>query len=108
MNLLINKIEILTKGNKIRLLRKPGIAKVRRVVNKFTKEIVVLIPAKYTPKTNMSCTPTPVNLVLEENGVMNVQPATVWVAFAHFTTCLFCRFINLALYTKNQNDSGNV
>jgi hypothetical protein len=73
----INKIVIEIKGNRIRRLRNPGIARVRRVANKLTIEIVVLIPAKYTPKINISCTPTPVNFVLEEKGVIKVHPATV-------------------------------
>jgi len=37
------------KGIKTRLYRKPGILKVRLVINKLVKEIVVLIPAKITP-----------------------------------------------------------
>jgi hypothetical protein len=43
-----NKVVIVTKGNKTRLLRRPGIAKVRLVINKLVKDIVVLIPAKIT------------------------------------------------------------
>jgi len=35
-------------GNNERLLRKPDIAKVRLVINKFVKDMVVLIPAKIT------------------------------------------------------------
>ena len=50
----INKMVIEIKGNKILRFRKPGIAKVRRVANKLTREIVVLIPAKYTPKISIS------------------------------------------------------
>jgi hypothetical protein len=35
-------------GNKIRLLRNPGILRVLRVIKRFVKEIVVLTPAKIT------------------------------------------------------------
>jgi len=35
-------------GNSIRLYLKPGILKVRLVINKFVKEMVVLTPAKIT------------------------------------------------------------
>jgi hypothetical protein len=41
----INKIVIDINGNNMRRFRKPGIDNVRRVANKFTIEIVVLIPA---------------------------------------------------------------
>jgi hypothetical protein len=47
MRIVSNKL-IVIKGNKIRLLRKPGMLKVRRVINKFVNEMVVLIPAKIT------------------------------------------------------------
>lgn len=42
----ISKIVILIKGNKTLLFLKPGIAKVLLVANKFTIDMVVLIPAK--------------------------------------------------------------
>jgi len=45
---------IVINGNRIRLLRKPGILSVRRVINKFVNEIVVLIPAKITLTIAMS------------------------------------------------------
>ena len=73
----INNIVMLIKGNNILLFLKPGIDNVLLVDNKFISDIVVLIPAKYTPKTNMSCIPTPVYLILEEKGVIKVHPATV-------------------------------
>lgn len=41
----INNTVILTKGNNILLFLNPGIDRVLLVDNKFTKEIVVLIPA---------------------------------------------------------------
>jgi len=64
-------------------LRKPGIANVRLVINKLVKEIVELIPAKITDKIKISCEPIPVNFILDENGVINVQPAVVSVRFEH-------------------------
>jgi hypothetical protein len=45
---IVRNREIDKNGNKIRLYLKPGILKVRRVINKFVKDIVVLTPAKIT------------------------------------------------------------
>jgi hypothetical protein len=56
---------------------------VRLVINKLVNEIVELIPANITPSVNKSCDPTPVYLVLLENGVINVQPAVTSVRFEH-------------------------
>jgi hypothetical protein len=70
-------------GNNIRLLRSPGILNVRRVINKFVKDIVVLTPAKITLTIAISWLPTPVNLVLHEKGATKVQPAIVKVRFEH-------------------------
>ena len=77
---------IVTNGNNTRLFRNPGIAKVRLVISRFVNETVVLIPAKMTEIINTSWDPTPVNLVLEEKGVINVHPATVKVPLEHFDT----------------------
>jgi len=85
----INNIEIDIKGKSIRLVRNPGIAKVLLVTSKFVTDIVVLIPANITPKINISWTPNPVNFKSDENGVMNVQPATVCVALEHLATYRF-------------------
>jgi len=41
-------------GNKTLLFLKPGILKVRLVINKLVKETVVLIPAKITDTTATS------------------------------------------------------
>ena len=100
----IKSIEIVMKGISIRLFLKPGIVKVRRVTSKLVNEIVVLIPAKYTPTTSISCIPAPVNCSLEEKGVINVHPETVCVAFEHLTKCLFLRLTELAFVVKNQKD----
>jgi len=58
-------------------------ANVRRVINKFVNEIVVLTPAKMTDTIKISWLPIPVYLVFEENGVINVHPAVVNVLFEH-------------------------
>jgi len=80
----VNNREIVTNGIKILLFLKPGIASVLLVINKFVKEIVVLIPAKITPTINKSCEPIPEYFTLQENGVMNVQPAVTSVRLEHF------------------------
>jgi len=71
-------------GNKILLFRIPGIDKVRLVTNKLVKEIVVLKPAATTAEIKISCEPIPVYLVVDENGVINVQPAVTKALFEHF------------------------
>jgi hypothetical protein len=78
-----NNSATVTKGIKTRRLRSPGIARVRLVINKLVNEIVELIPANITPNVSKSCEPTPVYLVLLENGVINVQPAVTSVRFEH-------------------------
>jgi hypothetical protein len=80
---IVNNRAIVIKGKRARLFRKPGIANVRRVISRLVNEIVVDTPVKITPTINRSWLPTPVNLVLEENGVIKVQPATVNVLFEH-------------------------
>jgi len=79
-----NKVPIVEKGSKTLLLRIPGIAKVLRVTNKFVKETVELTPAKTTLIAKISCAPTPVYFVAEENGVINVHPAVTKALFEHF------------------------
>jgi len=78
-----SKIAILTKGNSTLRFLNPGIAKVLLVISKLVKDMVELTPAKITPNTSRSCEPTPLYLVLLENGVMNVQPAVTNVLFEH-------------------------
>jgi len=51
---MVKNNDIVIKGNKTRLFLKPGILKVRLVINKFVKEIVVLTPAKITEITAIS------------------------------------------------------
>jgi len=82
---------IVTNGIKIRRFRKPGEIKVRRVINKFVKEIVVLMPANITLNKSTSCAPRPLNLNCEDSGVMNVHPAVVSVRFEHLVTNVFWR-----------------
>jgi len=74
---------IVINGSNIRLFRNPGILNVRLVINKFVKDIVVLIPAKITLTMAISWLPTPVNFVLHENGATNVHPAVVNVRLEH-------------------------
>lgn len=76
-------IAIVTKGKSTLLLRKPGIAKVRLVMRRLVKDIVVLTPAAKTAIISESWLPIPVNLVLQEKGVINVQPAVVKVRLEH-------------------------
>jgi hypothetical protein len=102
----INKMDIDTKGSKILRVRKPGIAKVRLVTSKLVTDIVVLTPAKITPKISISCTPKPVKRKSEEKGVINVHPATVCVALEHFATYRFCLLSLEARLAKNQKRSG--
>jgi len=90
----------------IRLFLIPGIVNDLLVTSKFVNDIVVLIPAKYTPTISISCIPAPVNCSFDENGVINVHPETVCVALEHFTKCLFRLLTELALVVKNQKDSG--
>jgi hypothetical protein len=99
----VNKVVIVTKGIKTLLVLKPGIANVLLVINKFTKVIVLLTPIKTTPKIKISCEPTPVNFVLEEKGVIKVQPAVVKVRLEHFVNVTFCLLdltTRLAAYQK--------
>ena len=49
-----SKVPIVENGNKTLRLRIPGIAKVRRVTNKFVNDTVLLIPAKTTLVVNTS------------------------------------------------------
>jgi len=51
---MVNNKAIVINGNKARLLFKPGIDNVLRVINKFVNEIVLLIPAKITDTINIS------------------------------------------------------
>jgi hypothetical protein len=44
----------------------------------------VLIPAKMTAIIKISCAPTAVNFVLDEKGVINVQPDVVAALLEHF------------------------
>ena len=73
----ISNIDILVNGSSILLFLKPDIVNILLVAKRLTNDIVVLIPAKYTPNINISCTPAPVNFNFDEKGVINVHPATV-------------------------------
>ena len=77
------KIPIDTNGSKTLLFLNPGIPKVRLVINKFVNETVLLIPANTTDNIKTSCDPIPVYFVLEENGVIKVQPAVTNVGLEH-------------------------
>jgi hypothetical protein len=78
-----NRRPIVTNGSKCFLFLKPGIARVRRVINKLVNDIVELTPAKITDNIKISWEPIPVNFILDENGVINVQPAVVSVLLEH-------------------------
>jgi hypothetical protein len=77
-------IPIEIKGSRILLCLIPGMVKVRLVIKRLVNDTVELIPAKTTEISNKSCAPTPVYFILEENGVIKVQPAVVKVLFEHF------------------------
>jgi hypothetical protein len=49
-----NKRPIVTKGSKCFLFLKPGIARVRLVINRLVNDIVELIPAKITDNIKIS------------------------------------------------------
>jgi hypothetical protein len=81
------------KGTNTRLLRKPGIERVRLVINKFVNDMVVLKPDNKTLTIAMSCAPNPVNCVLLEKGVIKVHPDITKLGFLHLTLFdffLFC------------------
>lgn len=103
----VSKTAIVTKGMRTRRLRKPGETNVRRVINKFVNEIVVLIPAKTTETSKISCAPYPVNLTLDENGVINVQPLAVSVLLEHLLKYTLRRRALETLSATNQRLSGD-
>jgi len=78
------KVPIVKNGKRTLRLRIPGIASVRLVTNKLVKETTVLTPAKITLIIKISCAPTPVYFVDDENGVIKVQPAVTKARFEHF------------------------
>ena len=79
----VNRILILANGSKMRLFLKPCAARVRLVINKFVKDIVVLTPAKITAIIKTSCAPKAVYFILDEYGVMKVQPEVVAARLEH-------------------------
>ena len=82
--LIVKNKAIDMNGNNTLRYRKPGMLKVRRVINKFVNEIVVLTPANITPIIAISWLPTPVYFTLDENGVIKVHPLIVKVRLLHF------------------------
>jgi hypothetical protein len=76
-------------GIRTRLFRNPGADKVLRVINKLVNEIVVLTPDKITLIMAISWAPIFVKRVLDENGVINVQPDIVNVPLLHLLTYFF-------------------
>jgi len=105
---MVNNKLIVINGNKIRRLRNPGILNVRRVINKFVKDIVVLTPAKITLTIATSWLPIPVNFVLHENGATNVHPAIVSVRFEHLVIYTFLRRIFVNFLIAFQKFSGYI
>jgi len=83
-SILIVKNKFIDKnGIKSFLFLIPGIDNVLLVIKRFVKESVVLIPAKTTAIVAMSWAPKPVYFVLEEKGVIKVQPVIVKLALLH-------------------------
>lgn len=79
-NIRITKKRVIDKnGISTRRLRSPGADNVRLVIKRFVNDMVVLTPDNITLIMAISCAPIPVNLVLLENGVINVHPAIVRV-----------------------------
>jgi hypothetical protein len=79
----------------VRRFLNPGIDKVRLVINKFVNETVVLTPENITLIIAKSWDPKPVNLVLPEKGVINVQPDIVNIELEHFAIYnFFCLNFN--------------
>jgi hypothetical protein len=97
---------MVTNGNKTLLCLIPGIHSVLLVINRFVKETVELRPANTTETSNKSWAPTPVYFVLDENGVINVQPAVVNVLLEHFVKYTFLRLTLSIRLTAYQKDSG--
>lgn len=83
---IVNKRLMLMNGNNDLLFLRPDITNVLRVISKFVKDIVVLTPAKITDIIKISWLPIPVNLVFDDNGVINVQPAVVNTRLEHLVT----------------------
>ena len=77
-----NKL-IVINGIKTRRFRRPGIAKVLRVINKLVKLTVVLTPEIKALMIAKSWAPRPVYLGFEEKGVIKVQPDIVKIEFEH-------------------------
>lgn len=67
------------------LFFKPGILKTLLVINKFVTDKVELIPVNIIDTIATSWDPNPVKVVLEEKGVINVQPAIVYEELEHLT-----------------------
>jgi hypothetical protein len=81
-------------GIRTRLFLRPGADNVRLVINKFVKDIVVLIPDKITVIIAISCAPIPVKRTFDENGVIKVQPAIVSEELLDFgKDFFFSRFV---------------
>jgi hypothetical protein len=97
---------IVTNGKSTFLFRKPGAPNVLLVTNKLVNEIVVLIPAKITDNSNISCAPTAVYFFEEENGVIKVHPAVVCVLSEHFVKYTFFRLFSPNLSIKYQKLSA--
>lgn len=73
-------------GSSDLLFLRPDITNVRRVINRFVNDIVVLIPANITDTIKISWLPIPVYFVLDDNGVINVQPDVVNTLLEHLVT----------------------
>lgn len=74
------------KGIRTLLFLRPGATNVLLVIRRLVKEMVVLIPAKTTATKRTSWAPKPEYFMLEEKGVMKVQPAVTAALFEHFVT----------------------
>lgn len=82
----VRRSEIVMKGIRTLLFLSPGATKVLLVIKRLVKEIVVLIPARTTATKRTSCAPKPEYFILEEKGVMKVQPAVTAARLEHLVT----------------------
>lgn len=82
----VRRREIVMKGISTLLFLRPGATSVLLVMRRFVKEMVVLIPARTTATNKTSWAPKPEYFMLEEKGVIKVQPAVTAALFEHLVT----------------------
>ena len=105
-SILITKNSVIErKGIRTRLFLKPGADNVRLVINKLVNDIVVLKPDNITLIIAISCAPRPVNLVLDEKGVIKVQPDIVKVELLVLAMAFFFVLFLVTCVVRNHSES---